>query len=46
MTTDAQEPQALSDGEVDEEQAGAVEPLEGWRAVVTPQRTLIAFGAH
>lgn len=46
MTTDAQEePQALSDGEVDEEQTAAVEPLEGWRAVVTPQRTLIAFGA-
>ena len=46
MTTDAQEePQALSDGEPDEEQTEAVAPLEGWRAVVTPDRTLIAFGA-
>ena len=44
MTTDAQEPQALSDGEVDEEQADAVEPLEGWRAVVTSGRVLTAFG--
>ena len=44
MTTDAQEPQALSDGEADEEQAAAIEPLVGWRAVVTPNRTLIAFG--
>ena len=47
MTTDAQEePQALSDGgEQDDDQTEVVEVLEGWRAVVTPNRVLVAFGA-
>ncbi len=46
MSTDAQEPQALSDGaELDDDQVEVAEPLEGWRAVVTPGRVLIGFGA-
>lgn len=46
MTTDAQEPQALSDGaELDDDQTAAVKPLQGWRGMLTSSRVLIAFGA-
>ncbi len=46
MTTDAQEPQALSDGgELDDDQPEAAEQLEGWRGALTSNRVLIGFGA-
>ena len=46
MTTDAQEPQALSDGgELDDNQQEIAEPLQGWRGMLSSNRVLIAFGA-